>query len=354
MNSLSKVLVKEPLTIREAMKMLGDNAKQILLVVSEYGRLEGTITDGDIRRALLANMNLGGPVSRIVNKNPKVLYELEREKAVGFMKKHSILHVPILDNDGKVVDLVSWKDANNGAILKRYSKKDNIVFILAGGKGARLDPFTKILPKPLIPIHDKPIIEVVMENFLKYNFNNFIISLNYKGEMIKTYFKDNSQGLDIRYVEEKDFLGTAGSLRFIKKKAKKPVLVSNCDVILGVNFDEALEYHRNGKNDITIVGIMRHVKIPYGVMHMKNGKLLGMREKPEYDFLVNAGTYVVEPRIIGLIRKDEHIDMPDLIMRAKKAGYRVGVYPASSDWIDVGQWEEYRKALDHFYGAGVR
>jgi len=353
MEKLSKVLVRKAISIRDAMKQLSASGMQILLIVDQNNKLCGTITDGDIRRALLNNMNLNGPIGRIVNKKPKFMYADEKKGAAEFMKKYSVSYVPIVDRDGVIIDIISWKDANGSGKVKRYTKKDNIVFIPAGGKGARLDPFTKILPKPLIPINDKPIIEVVMENFRRYNFNNFVISLNYKAEMIKMYFRENPLKFDIRYVHESDFLGTAGSLRLIRNKTAKDIFVSNCDVILNANFEELLEYHVKEGNDITAVGIVRHIKIPYGVMNIKNGKLIGMVEKPEYDFIVNGGTYIIKPKVIDLIKKNEHVGMPDLILRAKDAGHKVGVYPASSDWVDIGQWEEYKKAVDHFRDAGI-
>ncbi len=348
MEKLAKVFITGTPSIRNAMKQLSENAMQILVVVDKDRRLKGTITDGDIRRALLNNINLNYPISRIANKAPKFLYEHEKDGAVELMKRHSIIHVPILNKKNQVVDIVMWKDREGADNLSNYPKRDNIVFIFAGGAGSRLDPFTKILPKPLIPINEKPIIEVVMDNFRKYNFNNFVLSLNYKAPMIKLYFKDNPLGFKIKYVEEKEFLGTAGSLGMIKNKADKTVLVSNCDVILDIDFNELLEYHARAKNDFTIVGIVRHIKIPYGVMKAKDGNLLDIVEKPEYDFIVNGGTYIIEPKVLDVIGKGEKINMPDLIMKAKKRGFKIGVYPISANWIDIGEWGEYKKALDHF------
>ena len=348
MDKLSPLLISAKSTIKDAMKQLNDNSTQIVLVVDKKKRLIGTITDGDIRRALLDNVSLNSSINRIVNRNAKFLYEEQKGKASELMKKHVIFHVPILNKAREVVDIVLWKNLKAGARPGNHCSKENSVFILAGGEGARLDPFTKILPKPLIPIEDKPIIEIVIENFKKFGFNKFILSLNYKGKMIKMYFNENPQHYNISYVEEKEFLGTAGSLRLVKGKINSSLIVSNCDVILDINFDELLSYHLAKKNDFTVVGIIRHVKIPYGIVKIKDGNLVKFTEKPEYDFIVNAGTYVIEPKVIGLIRKNERIDMPELISRAKKRGYRVGVYPVSSDWIDVGQWEEYKIALEHF------
>ena len=350
---LAHVLIDRRTTIKHAMCKLNETGMQILLVVDARQRLTGTVTDGDIRRALIGNIRLTNSVSKIMNKEPKHLYENEKDRAGEFMKQEVIQHVPILNKKDQVVDIISWKDVNAEEEPRFYAKKDNIVFIMAGGKGTRLDPFTKIMPKPLIPSNDKPIIEIIMENFKKYGLNNFIISVNYKREMIKMYFKENPQDFNIRYLEEKDFLGTAGSLALIKKKIDKPVIVSNCDVILDICFEDLLNHHVAEKNDFTIVGIVRHIKIPYGVLKMKNGSLSDIVEKPEYDFVVNAGIYVISPKVIKLIADHERVDMPDLILKARKKGYRVSVYPLSRGWTNVEHWEGYRTALEHFRDVGA-
>ena len=352
---LSDLMVVSATSIKDTIKKINNNSPVIvLLVIDENRKLLGTVTDGDIRRGLLKNLSLDNQVEIIMNSEPKYLFENNREDAKEFMKEHAITIVPILNERREIIDIILWQDVEDKDHCVYYPPKENIVFIMAGGKGTRLDPFTKILPKPLIPIGDKPILEIIMGNFQRYGFSNFILSLNYKAEMIKAYFSENLNGSSIEYIIEDDYLGTAGSLHFLKGKINGSIIVSNCDVILDMNFNSAFNYHKKCNNDATIVGVVRHVKIPYGILEMNNGSLINIVEKPEYDFVVNAGIYIIEHKIIEMVNNNEKIDMPDLLMRAKKNSYKVGVYPVSSNWVDIGQWEDYKKALDHLTYPAVK
>lgn len=346
MEKIKSVLVKEKSLIKEAIKQLNENSLQILLVIDDNYRLIGTVTDGDIRRAILNNVSFDEPVGKIMNRMPKFVYIGEEENAKELMIKHRIKTIPVLDRERRVVDLILMEKFLETKY--EYSEKPNYVFIMAGGKGTRLDPFTKILPKPLIPIGDTPIIEVIIKNFKKYGFNNFLISVNYKAEIIKLYFSENPDGYNINFIHEKDFLGTAGSLRLAEEKLKDTFIVSNCDVIIDIDFDELLKYHKKSNNHATIVGVVKNMQIPYGVIDVNNGELVNMIEKPEYNFVINSGVYVLEPELINLIPQGKPINMPDLLLKSKEVGYKVGVYPVSSKWFDVGQWEEYRNTLEYF------
>jgi dTDP-glucose pyrophosphorylase len=346
MERIKSVLIKEESLIKEAIKQLNENTLQILLVIDDNYRLIGTVTDGDIRRAILNNISFDEPVGKIMNRVPKFVYIGEEENAKELMIKHRIKTIPVLDRERRVVDLILMEKFLETKY--EYSEKPNYVFIMAGGKGTRLDPFTKILPKPLIPIGDTPIIEVIVKNFKKYGFNNFLISVNYKAEIIKLYFSENPDGYNINFIHEKDFLGTAGSLRLAEEKLKDTFIVSNCDVIIDIDFDELLKYHKKNNNNATIVGVVKNMQIPYGVIDVNNGELVNMIEKPEYNFVINSGVYVLEPELINLIPQGKPINMPDLLLKSKEVGYKVGVYPVSSKWFDVGQWEEYRNTLEYF------
>jgi NDP-sugar pyrophosphorylase family protein len=220
---------------------------------------------------------------------------------------------------------------------------------MAGGKGKRLDPFTKILPKPLIPIDEKPVIEVIMDNFKKYGFNKFIIALNYKAEMIKMYFAENPNNYQIEYIQEKNFLGTIGALSLIKDKLGGTFIVSNCDVIIDANYDDTLNYHKQNNNQITVLGVSRNINIPYGILNMKNtcADFEEIIEKPDYHFIVNSGVYVLEPEVVDLIPRNQTTDMPDLLVLAKKKGFKIQVYPVNCSWFDIGEWGEYKKAIEY-------
>lgn len=341
---LQKVLVSPDATIKAAIQQLNENAMQILLVVNADRRLLGTVTDGDIRRGILDNVPFSEPVNRIMFTKPRWLLETEREQAVALMKAHRITSVPVLTAEHTVVDLILWGDLGENQSHAEFPPQTSRVFILAGGKGVRLQPFTNILPKPLIPLGDKPILELIMKQLQGFGFNRFMLSLNYKAEMIKLYFAENAEGFEIEYLQEKDFLGTAGSLSLVKDRVHESLLVCNCDTLLDVNFHDFLQQHKAGGNDATVVGVIRNYRVPYGVISVKNGELDSFIEKPEYDYIVNAGIYILEPSMLQLLGENEAIDMPSLMLKGKSLGRKIGVYPVSGDWIDVGRWEEYQDA----------
>lgn len=348
-----QVLVGPDGPLKEAIKQMDKVALQVLMVVDDEDKLLGVVTDGDVRRAIINGIDFEKPVSSIMNRNPiTMLYSSDKNEALKLMKKYVVRCIPVIDEENKVVGLILWKDfLNDGKVS--YPSKDTPVVIMAGGKGVRLDPFTKILPKPLIPIGEKPIIELIMDNFRKYGFNKFLISLNYRAEMIKMYFSENPNNYQIDYVQEKKFLGTVGALRLVKSKLKDTFILSNCDIIIDANFDKLLNYHRENKNKATILAVMRHIRIPYGVLKMQNADLDEFIEKPEYHLIVNSGIYALEPDIIDLIPGNQPMDMPDLLLLAKKKGFKIQVYPMSCSWFDVGEWEEYKKATEYIgkYGG---
>jgi NDP-sugar pyrophosphorylase family protein len=252
-----------------------------------------------------------------------------------------------VDEDRKVEHILVWDAVfGNGKKIAK-PRLDLPVVIMAGGKGTRLDPFTRILPKPLIPIGDKPIIELIMEKFVEYGIKHFIVSLNHKARMVKSYFEEAKRAFRIQYVIEDKPLGTAGALRLLAKKLKETFIVTNCDIIINCDYAELVDFHARSRNDLTIVVSCRNFVIPYGVCDIEHGGVLkSMREKPGYDVLVNTGMYVVEPKLIRLIPAGKDFNFTDLITRAKELKMKVGVFPISeASWLDIGQWEEYQKAV---------
>ncbi|MBW2660870.1 MAG: nucleotidyltransferase family protein [Deltaproteobacteria bacterium] len=344
-NKFKDILCSAEITIKEAMMSLSKVRGQLLLVVDKDRKLLGVLADGDIRRALLKNISLTATISGIMNREPKTLLFFSKKLALKEMKKYSIKQIPVIDEEGKVQDIILWNDVIDVEI--ELDKLDNSVFIMAGGRGTRLKPFTKILPKPLIPIGDKPIIEIIMDKCKKHGFYNFIISLNYKSAMIKHYFAENEYDASIEFREEDKPLGTAGPLCLVKNQIREPLIVTNCDVITDIDYRDLLIFHKEKGFKITMVGVMKQFTVPYGVLKTNNGHLMEITEKPEYDFMVNAGVYVIDPEILTLLEDNCCLDMPDLLVRAKEKGYSVGVYPFSGEWIDVGQWEDYKKAISH-------
>jgi len=344
-----KILVKPNFSLKTALKQIDKSGLQVLIVVDDKERILGIVTDGDVRRAIIKGLDFKTPIQVIMTKNPiAISYKSNKEEALRLMKKHEIRHIPVVDEKNKIINIFLWKDfLKNGEVA--CATKNVPVIIMAGGKGKRLDPFTKILPKPLIPIDEKPVIEVIMDNFKKYGFNKFIIALNYKAEMIKMYFAENPNNYQIEYIQEKDFLGTIGALSLIKDKLDQPFIVSNCDVVIDANYDDLLNYHKQNNNQITVLGVSRNINIPYGILNMKNecADFEEIIEKPDYHFIVNSGVYILELEVIDLIPTNLPTDMPELLVLAKKKGFKIQIYPVNCSWFDIGEWGEYKKAIEY-------
>ncbi len=346
----NKFLINPEVSIRDAVRSIADGLEKIALVTDGNGRLLGTFVDGDMRRALLKGMSLDTAVKEVMNPNPKVCSIEDaglREKAKQLMLHYKLEQVPVVNKEGVVVGIFFWRDFFEPEPIKDLGHS---VFIMAGGKGTRLDPFTKVLPKPLIPLEDKPIIHHIMDRFAKYGFQHFILSLNYKAEMIRLYFADNFSEWKIDYLVEKTPLNTAGSLSLAKDMIKDTFFVTNCDILIDEDFSRLLSYHKEKSNAITVVVSQKDIVVPYGVMDVaEDGILAGIREKPRFNVLVNTGLYIIEPDILKLVPDNTSFSMVDLLNRAKNGKRRVGVFPIEEkNWFDIGQWAEYKNTLKHF------
>lgn len=342
------LLIKPNATIKDALKQLSKSGERCLIVADIKNKLLGTLTDGDVRRVILKGKFLKDKINNIYEKNPIYLirgkYSLSQTKDL-FLKEQ-IDVIPIVDGLKKVVDLVLFDDL--------FKKKNNqqkkfvtSLVIMAGGKGARLEPFTNVLPKPLVPINEKPVIEHIIEKFLENKVSNFIITLNYKSKILKAFFQEMKPKFNVSFIDEPKPLGSAGALSLLRGKIKKPFLVTNCDTIINVNTDDLLNFHVTNSNDLTLVASAKEYVIPYGTCKLnKKGHLQNIIEKPKFDFLVSIGLYVINPNLTTLIPKNKAFNMIDLIQLAKKKKKQIGVYPVDDEsWIDVGQWSEYRKAV---------
>ncbi len=331
-------------TIEQALKVIDSSSLKLGIIVDDASKLIGVISDGDIRRALLSGINLNQKITKFINRNPIVCNLNEsKDNLIQIAIKNKIYAIPIIDNDNNLVKIEKFED-----LLSQKSHPNKVV-IMAGGKGERLYPLTKKVPKPLIRIGKKPILQLIIENFVKDGYNNFFISVNYRSNMIKNFFKDGrSFGAKIVYLEESKKLGTAGSLGLIGEKIDKPLIVVNADVLTTINYENMVNYHELNNSSMT-VGIREYLnKIPFGVVNVKNEKVSSIVEKPINRYLVNSGIYILDPKILNYIKINESLDMPSLINKCLKDKLKISPYHIREYWRDIGQHEELRLANDEF------
>ncbi len=353
MDRIERILIPPEMPVRQTLKAMDDAGEKILFVVDTEQVIQGVVTDGNIRRWILKGANLDEPVRSIMTPDPIVINEgFTIDDARDVMLTNIIECVPVVNAKRQVVSAVWWRD-----LFARRSRRSDLagvpVVIMAGGEGTRLAPYTKVIPKPLMPIGDKPIIEMIIDRFADCGSDEFYVSVHYKSNIIKAYFSDFEHPYTIQYLQEETPLGTAGSLHLLNGKLNKTFCVSNCDILIDADLGDIMSFHRQGGNKITIVGSMKQYTIPYGVCEVcEGGKLVALREKPHYDFLVNTGMYVLEPDVIGLIPRDRMYHITELIEELMKNGGKVGVYPVSEQsWLDIGQLEELKSVLNKLQTA---
>lgn len=343
---LDQYVIMETETAVDALQKIDKNAKGIVFVLNEKEQVVGTLTDGDIRRWLIKTADLHGTIQGIMNRNPKILYKKNKAEAKEHLEKYSITALPIVNSQEKIVDIIFKSFGNTREDrIDRMTLVDTPVVIMAGGKGTRLYPYTKILPKPLIPIGDIPIMERIINRFNEYGVHDFYATLNYRKSMIKSYFAEINGGYSIHYVEENQPLGTGGSLRLIEEKFEKPIIVTNCDILIDGDYADIYKYHMSAQNDMTIVSALKNIVVPYGVIQSKeNGTIISMEEKPKLSYFVNTGMYIINPEVMNKIPENTFYHMTDLAEQLLKDGKRVGMYPISEDsFLDMGEFEEMHR-----------
>jgi dTDP-glucose pyrophosphorylase len=350
---MKDITVKLDITIREAMKKIGKSGKRCLVIVDEKNTLLGTLSDGDVRKAILKGAGFEDSISSVYHQNPMTLtaagYTLEEAKKLFVREKFDL--IPIVDENSTLLDVLFLDSVLNNGDKKKIGESQLVpVVIMAGGRGTRMEPFTKILPKSLVPINEKPMIEHIIERFTEVGCSEFHLTVNYKGKILKAYFEELQPEYNVSFVDEKEPLGTAGSLQYLKGKFNKSFFVTNCDIIIKADYASIYEFHKKGEYDITLVASAKEYIIPYGTCELnENGHLSHIYEKPKYNFLVNTGLYVLNPDILEMIPKNKFYHITNLIEDAKNQGKKVGVFPIDDDdWIDVGQWAEYKNAIDKF------
>lgn len=338
---LERFLVSLDGTLRQAMLVINHTAKGIALVIDGDHHLEGVLTDGDIRRALLAGAPLDAPVRDWMTRNPvSAPVAADDQTVAGLMSLHRIRQVPILDETGRLVDLQLDEALNRAPDLQLHA------VIMAGGLGTRLRPLTDRIPKPMLPVGDRPLMEFIVEQLRRSGIRRVSVATCYLPEKIKAHFGDGQAfGIDLDYIAEDQPLGTAGALGLLNKP-QEPLLVINGDILTRIDFEAMLSFHRSHNADLTVAVRQYDLQVPYGVIECDGALVRGVQEKPVFQFLVNAGIYLLEPSVHALIPGGRRFDMTDLIQNLLDHGRRVVSFPVVEYWLDIGRHVDYEQAQE--------
>jgi dTDP-glucose pyrophosphorylase len=340
--SWSEVLIKLTDNLGKAIQVLHDSGLRIALIVDKDNKLLGTLTDGDIRRAIMSGVTMSGRIYDVMNKHPITARTTDSKYyALSLMKDLSILHVPIVDDDGVICGLETLQH------LTEKPSYDNPVFLMAGGFGIRLHPLTENTPKPLLEVGNRPILETIIDQFIDHGFHDFYISTHFKSEQIRDYFKNGDQqgqGVNIHYIHEEVPLGTAGSLGLLPDNLPDlPIVVMNGDLLTNVDFRNLLDFHNNNNADATMCIREYDFQVPYGVVALDGCSIREIKEKPIHKFFVNAGIYVLNKNLINKVDGESYLNMTDFLEKELDSG-GVNAFPIHEYWLDIGRMEEYKKA----------
>lgn len=335
-----EIAIAPAVPLRDALGVIDAGALRLALVVDEAGVLLGTLSDGDVRRALIHGLSLSEPVSQAMNRQPRTVQtSADREEVFAIMDQHDLLVIPVVDDGGRLAGLFSHKE------LLHSVRKDNWVFLMAGGYGTRLRPLTDQCPKPMLKVGGKPLLEVILENYLAAGFHKFYISVHYMAETIKGHFGDGSRwNATIRYVEEENPLGTAGSLGLLPTVEDRPLLMMNGDVLTKVDIGQLLRFHEENGSDLTMCVREYDFTVPYGVVETSGRHVTAITEKPVHRFFVNAGIYILSPQVVAEVRKETKLDMTDLAEKLVGEGRDVSVFPIHEYWLDIGRPDDFVRA----------
>lgn len=336
------LLITEGRSLTDALRQLDETAMRCLFVIDDFGKLVGSLTDGDVRRLILGKGSLEGTVGDACNRSPKVASQADRMTPQR-VASLGVTAVPVIDGEGRVTDVVF---ADGTTLARKASLDEPIpVVMMAGGKGTRLLPLTAIIPKPLVPVEGTTIAERIIGRFHDAGCDDFWLVINYKRGMIRAYFDELSPDYDVHLVEEDEFRGTGGGLKLLEGKVGGTFILTNCDILVDMDLGALVRTHHEAGNAATAVVSLRTYTIPYGTVEIgEGGGIVGMTEKPTFSALVYTGVCVLEPEALALIGEDEYLDFPDLLMRLRDAGMGVGVFPVGEGaWLDMGQLDELRR-----------
>ena len=349
MLKLEDFIVDGDISVLEAMKLIDRTGQRIMFIAPDR-ILSAVVTDGDIRKYLIAGGNVNDPVTLAANSKPKSLPVEQRGEAIRYMNSCSIDALPILDRRGEITDIIF----SNGFNVDSSKQSGIPVVIMAGGIGSRLKPYTNILPKPLIPVGEKPISEIIIDRFYEFGCREFHMIVNYKKNMIKSYFSEgDASKYSVEFTDEETFMGTGGGLCLMKGKLDGTFFFTNCDILIDADFGDIYEYHKKNGNLVTMICARKHMTVPYGVIEQdENGNISAMKEKPEFSFLTNTGVYIVESRVVDELEDGVFCGFPDIIEKYRMNGEKIGVYAISEEsWTDMGQLEELEKMREKLEGT---
>ena len=346
---IENLKIESDKSLTDALKQMDVVGKKLLMVFSR-GQFIGLLSIGDLQRAIINNIDLITHVGEILREDIVVADEGESIESIKSKKLQIRAEfMPVVNDRREIVKVIFWEDLFGSPILPPKKQFHVPVVIMAGGLGSRLKPLTNVIPKPLIPINEKTIIEHIFDRFREHGCDSFYISVNYKAELIEYYLDEQNLPYNIVYFKENVPMGTAGSLSLLKGKIKDTFFVSNCDILIEEDYSEILEYHKRNNNEITIVAALKSYNIPYGTIKSgEKGELKELIEKPCFTFKINSGMYILEPHLIDEIPNDKFFHITQLIEKVKNRRGRVGVFPVSEkSWKDIGEWSVYLKELTY-------
>ena len=343
MQKIEKVKILPDSSIKQALKTLSKSSLQILLVVNKKGILLGTLNDGDIRRGFLKGLNINSSIKSIYFTRPTIAKKNDnKNKLLKIALSKKIYQIPVVDNKHKAIGIYIIDE------LITSKNKSNLVVIMAGGKGMRLRPLTKNIPKPMLKVGNKPILQNLIEKFRENGYENFILSVNYKSKIIKDYFGDGTElGVSIKYIEEKIRMGTAGSLSLLKTKLNEPFFVINGDLMINLDFKKMMDFHCENNSIATMCVRQHSINSSYGVVNLKNENIVSIEEKPKQKYFINAGIYILDPKCTSIIPK-KFYDMPTLFKKIIAKKYKAISFPLNEKWIDIGKRDDYQLALNKY------
>lgn len=348
MKDWKKVIISPEASIREAIRTIDAGALQIALVVDAENRLQGTVTDGDVRRGILREISFDDSVCKIMNSRPVVARQKQgREKILGLMIERSLHQIPTVDDEGRLAGLEVVE-----ALLQSQHFSNQVV-IMAGGLGSRLRPMTNDCPKPMLKVGGRPILETLLQILKEQGFFRIYLSVNYMADIITDYFGDGSAfGVEIEYLREEKKLGTAGALNLLPEPPTEPLVVMNGDLLTKVNFQHLLDFHKYHKAVATMCVREYDFQVPYGVVTVDHHRMVGIEEKPMHKFFVNAGIYVLNPQVLTAIPQGTYCDMPAVFNRLAQEGHDSAAFPIREYWLDIGKMDDFERAQSDFLDLG--